>query len=105
MTGWPSSVVRSVIACWISAVVCAVAASSPTTRSWSRYIAEHHLASGDPGHGTAHLHQALKIYQRLGMIRDTRRVQNRLNSLAAYANGGTAVVTSLSAYQMGSISP
>jgi DNA-binding SARP family transcriptional activator len=46
-------------------------------------IAEHHLATGDPARGAAHLQQALEIYQRLGMIPDTRRVQNQLNELTA----------------------
>jgi DNA-binding SARP family transcriptional activator/tetratricopeptide (TPR) repeat protein len=46
-------------------------------------IAEHHLADDDPAQGTAHLHQALEIYQRLGMAPDTRRVQQRLDGLTA----------------------
>jgi DNA-binding SARP family transcriptional activator/tetratricopeptide (TPR) repeat protein len=45
-------------------------------------IAEYHLATGDPAQGTAHLRQALEIYQRLGMTPDTHRVQSRLNSPA-----------------------
>ena len=44
-------------------------------------IAEHHLAGDDPDQGAVHLRQALEIYRRLGMSPDTRRVQNRLNSL------------------------
>jgi len=46
-------------------------------------IAEHHLASGEPAQGTAYLHQALEIYQHLGMAPDTYRVQNRLDGLAS----------------------
>ena len=46
-------------------------------------IAEHHLATGEPTLGTTHLHQALEIYQRLGMTPDTHRVQDRLDGLAA----------------------
>jgi DNA-binding SARP family transcriptional activator len=46
-------------------------------------IAEHHLAAGDPAGGTTQLHQALKIYQRLGLARDIQRVESRLTNLAA----------------------
>jgi hypothetical protein len=46
-------------------------------------IAEHHLATGEPARGTAQLHQALEIYQRLGMAPDTHRVQSRLTDLGA----------------------
>ena len=46
-------------------------------------IAEHHLAAGDPAQGTAYLRQALEIYQRLGIVPDARRVQDRLDVLAA----------------------
>jgi DNA-binding SARP family transcriptional activator/tetratricopeptide (TPR) repeat protein len=45
-------------------------------------IAEHHLANDDHVQGTAYLNQALEIYQRLGMTPDTRRVQDRIKSLA-----------------------
>jgi hypothetical protein len=41
-------------------------------------IAEHHLATDDPTEGTRYLHQALEIYQRLGMRADIERVQARL---------------------------
>jgi tetratricopeptide (TPR) repeat protein len=44
-------------------------------------IAEHHLAAGDPAAGAAYLHQALELYQRLGMASDTHRVHNRLAGL------------------------
>jgi hypothetical protein len=46
-------------------------------------IGEHHLAAGDPAAGIAQLHQALEIYQRLGLGRDTYRVHTRLTDLAA----------------------
>ncbi|WP_034091830.1 tetratricopeptide repeat protein [Streptacidiphilus albus] len=41
-------------------------------------IADHHLATGDPVQGAAHLRQALGIYQRLGMGADVQRVRARL---------------------------
>jgi hypothetical protein len=46
-------------------------------------IGEHHLAAGDPAAGIAQLHQALEIYHRLGLARDTYRVQTSLTDLAA----------------------
>jgi hypothetical protein len=46
-------------------------------------IAEHHFADADTLQGTAHLSQALKIYQHLGMRADTERVQDRLADLDA----------------------
>ena len=41
-------------------------------------IGECHLAAGDDRSGAAHLHQALEIYQRLGMAADAERVRTRL---------------------------
>ena len=46
-------------------------------------IAEHHLATGDPTQGIAHLRQALEIYQRLGMAPDAQRVQDSLSHPAS----------------------
>jgi tetratricopeptide (TPR) repeat protein len=41
-----------------------------------------HLADGDTVQGIEHLHQALQIYQRLGMRADIERVTARLVDLA-----------------------
>ena len=41
-------------------------------------IADHHLAVGETVEAATHLHQALEIYQRLGMGTDAQRVQLRL---------------------------
>ncbi|NUR63427.1 MAG: tetratricopeptide repeat protein [Catenulispora sp.] len=44
-------------------------------------IAEHHLSAHNRAEGTAHLHLALEIYQRLGMQADAGRIQARLASI------------------------
>jgi tetratricopeptide (TPR) repeat protein len=46
-------------------------------------IAHHHLATGNPAEGIAHLNQALEIYQRLGMRQDIERVHAKLRELGA----------------------
>jgi hypothetical protein len=46
-------------------------------------LGECSLADGNTEAAATHLHQALKTFQRLGMALDTRRVQDRLDSLAA----------------------
>jgi DNA-binding SARP family transcriptional activator len=44
-------------------------------------IGECRLSTGETEPGTAHLHQALEIFQRLGMAADASRVQDRLDGL------------------------
>jgi tetratricopeptide (TPR) repeat protein len=46
-------------------------------------LGECHLSTGETEPGTAHLHQALEIFQRLGMAPDASRVQDRLDRLTA----------------------
>lgn len=46
-------------------------------------VGECHLSTGETEPGTAHLRLALEIFQRLGMARDTSRVQDRLDGVAA----------------------
>ena len=55
-------------------------------------IGECHLATGDSTQGAANLHQALEIYQRLGIRADIERVQARLVHVSDIA--GTAADTS-----------
>jgi DNA-binding SARP family transcriptional activator/tetratricopeptide (TPR) repeat protein len=45
-------------------------------------LGECHLADGGTDAAATHLHQALEIFQRLGMALDARRVQDRLHNLA-----------------------
>ena len=49
-------------------------------------IAEHHLSADNPAEGTAHLHLALEIYQRLGMRADAGRVRARLARIGGPAS-------------------
>ena len=44
---------------------------------------------GDADQGTGHLHQALEIFQRLGMQPDTERIHARLTRLGSVVIRGT----------------
>ena len=46
-------------------------------------LGECRLSAGETGPGTAHLRQALEIFQRLGLAPEASRVQDRLDGLAA----------------------
>ena len=48
-----------------------------------------HLTAGETATGAAHLHQALEIYQRLGMAPDADRVRNLLADLATSSSAGS----------------
>jgi tetratricopeptide (TPR) repeat protein len=50
-------------------------------------LGECHLSLGENDPGSAHLHQALDIYERLGMTPDSDRVRSRLAELTPVGTG------------------